>query len=149
MDDKSSKLPTLHDFQPFLGYNEHDYENAKAFYQDFGFEMLWDDGSSACGFDTGIGHRFLVTLHYGLERSRAGMLQLRVDDVDHWYEYLKPKQLDQKYPDVKIAEPSVTEWGWRILYVWDPGGWLLHIGQPHSETNKAFFDNPDGPGNST
>ena len=26
------------------------------------------------------------------------------------------------------------------MYVWDPGGWLLHFAEPHSAENKAFFN---------
>ncbi|SMP73145.1 hypothetical protein SAMN06265222_11633 [Neorhodopirellula lusitana] len=131
--------PAMRDFKPFLGYGTDDFEAAKLFYQDVGFENIWD-GCNACCFNTGIGNRFLVTLHIGYDRSSAGMLHLWVESVDSWYDYLAQKQLDTKYPGVKIADPSVAEWGWRILYVWDPGGWLLHIAEPHSEENKAFFN---------
>ena len=130
---ENETMPALKDFRPFLGYNDDDYESAKEFYADIGFKKLWDDGNSACEFDTGIGHRFLITLHHGLDRDRAGMMSLWVEDVDAWKAYLKPKKLDEKYSRVKVAEPTITEWGWRILYVWDPGGWLLHIGQPLSD----------------
>ena len=133
------QLPAIKDFKPFLGYGPEDFEAAKLFYGDFGFEEIWDGGDVCC-FDTGIGHRFLVTLHHGLDRSSAGMMHLWVESVDSWYDHLRPKQLDEKFPGVKIAEPTVAEWGWRILYVWDPGGWLLHIAEPHSDENKVFFD---------
>ena len=132
-------MPGLKDFRPFLGYGPDDYVAAKAFYQELGFKLLWES-DNACEFDTGIGQRFLVTLHHGLDRSNAGMLSLWVESVDEWQAYLKPLQLDKKYPGVKVAEPTITEWGWRILYVWDPGGYLLHIGEPASEKNKAYFD---------
>lgn len=138
MDNSAPAMPHLKDFRPFLGYGPEDFEHAKAFYLDLGFKCLWD-GGDACEYDTGIGHRFLVTLHHGLDRSSAGMLHFWVDSVDDWNTYLKPKKLDEKYPGVKIADPTVTEWGWRILYVWDPGGYLLHIAEPHSEENKEFF----------
>ena len=139
MNKASSGPPTLKDFKPFLGYGPEDYERAKAFYLDLGFKLLWD-GGNACEFDTGIGQRFLVTLHHGLKRSSAGMLHFWVESVDAWDAYLKPKKLDEKYPGVKIDKPTITEWGWRILYVWDPGNYLLHIAEPHSDENKAFFN---------
>lgn len=139
MEKTPPKTPVLRDFKPFLGYGPEDFQRAKAFYLDIGFKLLWD-GGDACEFDTGIGHRFLVTLHHGLERSSAGMLHLWVESVDAWDAYLKAKELEKKFPGVKVAEPTITDWGWRILYVWDPGGYLLHIAEPHSEENKAFFD---------
>lgn len=137
--DNDAPFPKIKDVSQFLGYGPETFEAAKAFYQDIGFVKLWD-GGSACGFDTRIGHRFLVTLHHGLDASKAGMMQLWVESVDDWYAYLQTLALDQKYPGVKIAEPAVAEWGWRIMYVWDPGGWLLHFAEPHSEENKAFFN---------
>jgi len=102
-------FPPLKDFRPFLGYNEDDYEAAKSFYQDLGFNLNWDDGKSACEFDTGQGQRFLVTLHYGLDRGQAGMMSLWVESVDAWQEYLEQLDLPAKYPNVKVAEPTVTD----------------------------------------
>ncbi len=136
---KPAHPPPIKDFCPFLGYGPDDYEAAKQFYTDIGFTKLWD-GGDACGYDTGIGHRFLVTLHHGLDRSSAGMMQFWVERVDDWFHYLKPMELDRKYPGVKLAEPCVAAWGWRIFYVWDPGGWLLHFAEPHSEANRRFFN---------
>ena len=135
-------MPALKDFRPFLGYGPENYVLAKGFYQDLGFKLLWES-DDACEFDTRIGQRFLVTLHHGLERENAGMVSLWVESVDDWAAYLKELKLDKKYPQVKIAEPTITEWGWHILYVWDPGGYLLHIGEPHSDQNRQFFDQAD------
>jgi len=135
----NTKTPSIKDFKPFLGYGPEDFEAAKQFYRDIGFSVLWEN-DTVCTFDTGIGHRFLVTLHHGLDRSSAGMMQLWVDDVDTWQAHLAGLYLPEKYPGVKVAEPTVTEWGWRILYVWDPGGYLWHIGEPATPENKAFFD---------
>ncbi len=135
--------PALKDFRPFLGYGPEDYERAKSFYLDLGFTKNWESGdNSICEMDTGIGQRFLVSLHIGTDlRAKAGMLSLWVESVDDWQAFLAPKKLDEKYPGVKVADPTVAEWGWKILYVWDPGGYLLHICEPHSEDNKAFFGN--------
>ncbi len=139
----TESAPALKDFRPFLGYSPEDYERAKSFYLDLGFAMNWEsDAKNVCEFDTGIGQRFLVSLHLGGDlRAKAGMLSLWVENVDDWQQFLAPKKLEEKYPGVKVAEPTITEWGWKILYVWDPGGYLLHIGEPHSEANKAFFGN--------
>ena len=118
-----------------MGYGPEDFESAKQFYRDIGFIDYWEN-ETICAFDTGIGQRFLVSLHHGLDRSSVGMLQLWVESVDDWQTYLATLNLPEKYPGVKVAEPTVTEWGWRILYVWDPGGYLLHIGQPDTEETE-------------
>jgi len=137
MDDKTlSDLPLIRDFKPFLGYGPEDYEPAKAFYQAIGFEMLWANGP-ASEFDTGIGHRFLVTRHEGAGdmRARAGMMNLWVDSVDEWQTYLGALDLSNRFPGVRIADPEITEWGLRILYLWDPGGWLWHIAEPADDSH--------------
>ncbi len=136
--------PEIRDFRPFLGYGPDDYERAKEFYIDLGFTRIWDS-DVACEYDTGIGHRFLVTLHHGLDRDRAGMLHFWVENVDDWQAYLEPKKLADKYPGVKLAEPSVTDWGWRILYVWDPGGYLLHFAEPHTDMAKQAMQQRSKP----
>ena len=104
-------------------------------------KLLCGDSDNACEFDTGIGQRFLVTLHHGLERSNAGMLSLWVESVDDWQAYLKSLELDKKYPGVKVADPTITEWGWRILYVWDPGGYLCtSVNRPVKKTGRFLME---------
>ena len=135
-----NQVPTIKDFRPFLICSPENYESCKAFYLDIGFEILWD-GENVCEFQTGFANqRFLLSLHHGLNSTGHGMLHFWVENVDSWHKYLTSKKLDKKYPDVKVAEPSVSEWGWRIVYVWDPSGTLLHIAEPHSEKNKTFFN---------
>lgn len=134
-------VPKIKDFRPFLICNSDNYENTKAFYSDLGFKKLWDDGNSACEFATGFGdQRFLVTLHYGLEPTRNGMLHFWVEDAQAWYDYMSGLNLEERYATVKITPPVVTEWGWLITYVADPCGLKLHFAEPHSEDNKKFFN---------
>ena len=61
------------------------------------------------------------------------MLQIWVEDVEEWYDYFKKINLEEKYPNVKVAAPTIEPWAWKIVYVWDPAGVLLHIGQPLTE----------------
>lgn len=134
-------VPTIKFFRPFIICTPDNYEKTKSFYSDLGFEKLWDDGNSACEFSTGFGEqRFLVTLHYGLEPTLNAMLHFWVDDAQAWYDYMNDLNLQDRHPDVKITPPVVTDWGWLITYVADPAGVKLHFGEPHSESNKRFFD---------
>lgn len=137
----SEAIPNIKDFRPFLICTPDNYELSKAFYQDLGFEILWDDGNSACEFATGFGdQRFLVTLHHDIEPPRNAMLHFWVEDAREWYAYLNELKLEQRYPGVKITAPVVTPWGWLISYVADPSGVKLHFAEPHSEENKRFFN---------
>lgn len=141
MSQPEAEMPHIKDFRPFLICNPDNYENTKAFYTDLGFKKLWDDGGSACEFATGFGEqRFLVTLHHGLEPTRNAMLHFWVDDAQAWYDHMDSLKLEERYPDVKITPPVVTDWGWLITYVADPSGIKLHFAEPHNEDNKKFFN---------
>lgn len=144
MPQSESELPHIRDFRPFLICNADNYENTKSFYAELGFRKLWDDGRSACEFATGFGsQRFLVTLHHDIEPTRNAMLQFWVDDAEAWYDHITDLQLEERYAGVKVNAPAVTDWGWLITYVTDPSGVLLHFAEPHSEENKAFFNNAE------
>lgn len=144
MSGTKQKIPTIKDFRPFIICTPENYEATKSFYADLGFEKLWDDGESACEFATGFGEqRFLVTLHYDIEPPQHAMLHFWVEDAQAWYDYMTGLKLEERHPKIKITEPVVTPWGWLITYVADPAGVKLHFGQPHTESNKKFFN--DGP----
>ncbi|MEM7059068.1 MAG: hypothetical protein AAF557_15890 [Pseudomonadota bacterium] len=123
--------PAIKDFRPFLGYTPDDWPVARDFHKDLGFKENWALENIA-EFDTGIGHRYLMALHIGYDRRNAGMVQFWVESVDDWWAHLEPLKLDERYPGTKVAAPSVTDWNWNMIYIWDPGGWLLHIGHPVS-----------------
>ncbi|NNF07199.1 MAG: hypothetical protein HKN21_10605 [Candidatus Eisenbacteria bacterium] len=132
------KSPPIRDFRPFIVCDEETFPQCRSFYLDLGFEILWES-PNVVEFATGYGaQRFLLTSHIGLDAARIGVFHFWVDDVDAWHEHVKKIDFS-KYPKSSFAEPSVAEWGWRILYVWDPFGTLLHIAEPHSEENKKFF----------
>ena len=142
MNNPQSTMPALKDFRPFLPSCKAGRDVSIQFYQDLGFKLLWS-GPEVSEFDTGSGQRFILSNNYNKALAENMMLQLWVESVDDWYAYIKPMQLDKKYPGVKVAEPEVQPWGWRILYIWDPAGVLLHIGEPHTKENKDFFDKAD------
>ena len=141
MNKNMDSMPVIKDFRPFIICTPENYEISKAFYSAMGFKKLWDDEKSACEFTTGFNHqRFLVTLHYGLELVRNAMMHCWVDDSQAWYDYLESLDLNDQFPMIKITPPVVTEWGWSITYVACPAGIKWHFAEPHSESNKKFFN---------
>lgn len=133
-------VPKIKDFRPFIICTPDNYETSKSFYSEIGFEILWDDGQSACEFATGFGNqRFLLTLHHDLEPTRNAMLQFWVESAQDWYEYLTELEVAERYP-VTITAPVEVPWGWLITYVADPSGAKLHFAEPHSEGNREFFN---------
>lgn len=134
-------IPRIKDFRPFVVCTSDNYETSKAFYTDLGFEKLWDDGNSACEFATGFAdQRFLVTLHRGLEPARNAMLHFWVENAGAWYQYMAELKLEERYPEITITKPVLTDWGRRITYVADPSGVKLHFAEPCSDENKKFFN---------
>lgn len=121
--------PPIHQFRPFVGYTEPQWHQARAMWTDVGFIERWAD-DTICEIDTGNG-RFLANLNPHHDVKRAGMMHLWVENVDDWWAHIEPLKLQDRFPGVKVAAPSVTDWNWRLVYIWDPGGWLFHIGQPN------------------
>jgi hypothetical protein len=95
-----------------------------------GCQRLWRNDSAA-EFEFGSGsQRFLVTLHHGLVPTRVGVFYLEVEDVDVWHRHIESLDLPSVFPGVRYSSPEITEWGWRLFYLWGPAGTLLHIGKP-------------------
>lgn len=142
MTKNEDNLPVIKDFRPFLPSGEKGYEESINFYKDLGFKMLWTS-PDVSEFDTGFGSRFLLSSNKNKHLGKNLMIQVWVESADEWYRYLKEKNLEKKYEGVKIAEPSIEPWGWKITYLWDPAGVLFHFGEPHSEENKTYFGEAD------
>jgi hypothetical protein len=134
------KIPVIKDFKPFVPSGKNGYEESKNFYQDIGFTILWTSPEIS-EIDTGYGHRFLLSANKNKQLGENMMLHFWVESVDQWFEYLKSKKLEEKYIGTKVAEPDILPWGWRIVYVWDPAGVLLHFAEPHSQETIAYFNN--------
>lgn len=136
------KIPKIKDVKTFVPCSPNGQSESISFYRDIGFTLLWGgEGDAVCEFDTGFGFRFLLLEKYNKLLAENLMIQIWVESVDDWHEYITERRLEEKYPGVKVAEPDVLPWGWRILYIWDPAGVLLHVAEPHSESNKSFFNN--------
>ncbi len=135
------KTPAIKDVKTFIPCGPKGQEESIAFYKDLGFHLLWGGSEGAvCEFDTGYGHRFLLLEKYNNALSENLMLQIWVENLDDWHTYLTSIDLPKKYPTVKVSQPEVQPWGWRIIYIWDPAGVLWHIAEPHSQENKDYFN---------
>ena len=138
------KTPKIKDVKTFVPCSPNGQDESIAFYKDIGFKLLWGGNENAvCEFDTGFGHRFLLLEKFNKNLAENLMIQIWVESVDDWEAHLKNIDLEKKYPTAKVAAPAVQPWGWRILYIWDPAGVLLHVAEPHSEENKKYFNNVD------
>jgi len=101
-----------------------DQEVSKAFYTDLGFTINWGNGEIAelqmWAF------RFLLQKFYVTEHAGNFMMNLTVEDMNVWWEYIQRKEFTEKYPGIMCKPPVMQPWGIRVLYLSDPTGVLWH-----------------------
>ena len=104
-----------------------DHDVSTKFYEDLGFEVVWS------GFDVsemGIaGFSFFLQNYYQKEWADNFMVQLKVADLDAWWEHIVEKDLVARYKGVRAKEPADYPWGLREIHLIDPAGVLWHIAQ--------------------
>ena len=57
------------------------------------------------------------------------MLHVRVDDAAAWARHAQAVIASGEYPGAKVEGPREESWGFRVSYVWDPSGVLLHFAE--------------------
>jgi catechol 2,3-dioxygenase-like lactoylglutathione lyase family enzyme len=102
-----------------------DFELAKQFYAELGFNLNWENDHLA-EFGVG-GFRFLLQKFYVKELAENFMMHLLVEDADVWWARIEAAGLAAKYPGIMVNAPAVQPWGMRVLYLSDPTGVLWHI----------------------
>lgn len=103
-----------------------DFEKSKQFYLALGFELTLD--SEVAIFKAGSGG-FLLQRHYHKDWAGNFMMQLIVDDLDHWWSHIQSLDLAKRFGVPAPKPPAVQPWGLRIAYVVDPCGVLWHIAE--------------------
>lgn len=103
-----------------------DFELSKRFYLALGF-TLRHDGEVAI---FGIGNSsFILQNYYNKDWAENFMMQLMVDDVDAWWEYLSGMDLSRSFPAASVRPPQVQPWGLKVSYLVDPSGVLWHVAE--------------------
>jgi len=110
--------------RPFLP--ARDFELSKRFYEALGFRKLLDE--DVVIFEVG-GTSFLLQRHYEKNWAENFMMQLMVDDLDAWWEYIRSLDLPNRFGVAPPRPPALQPWGLRIAYVADPSGVLWHVAQ--------------------
>jgi len=102
-----------------------DFELAKRFYQDLGFNVRWSSDSLACmAYGESV---FLLQNFYVEDHANNFMMHLWVKDADAWWVRIEQSNLSEKY-DIKLGEPADRPWGMRDFTLVDPSGVLWRIG---------------------
>ena len=103
-----------------------DFELSKSFYEALGFEKVLD-GEVAI-FKAGSGG-FILQRYFQEEWAKNFMMQLMVDDLDSWWDYVESLDLTSRFGVPAPKPPALQPWGLRVAYVVDPSGVLWHIAQ--------------------
>ena len=110
--------------RPFLP--ARDFDVSKRFYEALGFRKVLD-GEVAI-FELG-GTSFLLQRYYQKEWAENFMMQLMVDDLDSWWEFIQSLDLPNRFGVAAPKPPKLQPWGLRVSYVVDPSGVLWHIAE--------------------
>lgn len=103
-----------------------DFERSKRFYEALGFEKLLD--ADVAIFRMGRGE-FLLQSYYQKDWAENFMMQLMVDDLDAWWNYIQALDLAGRFGVELPKAPALQPWGLRVAYVTDPSGVLWHVAQ--------------------
>ena len=115
--------------RPFLPTK--DFALSKRFYLALGFELLLD--SDVAIFRIGRGE-FLLQARYVEDWAENAMMQLMVDDLDHWWRDIQSLDLPGQFGVAPPKAPAMQPWGLRVAYVVDPAGVLWHVAQRRPNT---------------
>src|ERR1044072_4936857 len=96
-----------------------DFELSKRFYEALGFEKVLD-GEVAI-FKAGSGG-FILQRYFQEEWAKNSMMQLMVDDLDLWWDYVESLDLTSRFGVPAPKPPALQPWGLRVAYVVDPSG---------------------------
>lgn len=105
-----------------------DFQTAKRFYLEIGFEIDYDDDSLAILRKDRC--RFFLQNNSNNWIDGNFMMVLHVEDLDAWWEHLQSLDLESRYEGVKLRAPEVYPWGNREIHLIDPCGVLWHIAVP-------------------
>lgn len=103
-----------------------DYEASRRLFADLGFEEVWENNGYA-GFRDGNA-RFILQ-DFDDETFAANlMMRLDVADLDAWWDATSRKQLDARYPGLRIKPPTDFPWGREVNFI-DLAGVCWHVGE--------------------
>jgi uncharacterized glyoxalase superfamily protein PhnB len=109
-----------------------DFALSKRFYAALGFHPNWEEGDLA-EFEL-FGHRFLLqNLHHPIWAGHF-VLWVRVEDAGAWARHASEVIAKGDFPGARVEGPREESWGFRVTYVWDPSGVLLHFAEPIGQT---------------
>ena len=105
-----------------------DFDIAKRFYQEIGFEIDYENDALAILRKDRC--RFFLQNNSNNWIDGNFMMVLNVEDLDAWWAMLQDLDLEKRYEGVKLRAPEEYPWGNREIHLIDPCGVLWHIAVP-------------------
>lgn len=103
-----------------------DFERAIAFFGELGFAVAWRAGDMA-GLRFDAAYFILQQIDIPVWQENQ-MLTIEVDQLDAYWRHLASKELEQRFPGVRIKAPEDYPWG-REVHIIDPAGVCWHVRQ--------------------
>jgi hypothetical protein len=127
-------IPGIRAFRPFLPAKE--FETSLRFYEAMGFHV-YRLGATLAELSLGD-HAFLLQGNYVKEWAENTVMQVLVNDVQAWWQYIDSLDLVNRFGVSSPAPPRVEPWGLTVTYVSDPTGILWHFAEvTKSEGSQA------------
>jgi hypothetical protein len=103
-----------------------DFKVALAFFAELGFDTVWQhEGLAGLRY----GAAFFMLQHIDVpEWQKNQMLTLEVDDLESYWSEVAAKRLGDRFPGVRVKEPTDYPWG-REVNIIDPAGVCWHVRQ--------------------
>lgn len=120
-----------------------DFNKAKAFYSDLGFELIWEEPANKmngymvmklnqsivcffCGNDYVYQHPFFKQFPKNTIRGYGVEISIPVDKIDKLFQKIR-----NKIPQENIFQPLKTQpWGKKDFRIKDPFGYFLRFNEP-------------------
>lgn len=103
-----------------------DFELAKRFFLELGFDCIWEDGGFA-EMQFGAARFLLQNIEVPAWQENQ-MIAYEVSDLDAYWVILDGKDLAARFPGSKIKQPTDYPWG-REIHIIDPAGVCWHVRQ--------------------
>ena len=115
-----------------------DYDGSRRLFADLGFDEIWEHDGYA-GFRNGPA-QFILQRFDNPTFAGNFMIRLNVPNLDAWWEGVSRRQIQRRYPTLRIKPPTEFPWG-REVHLIDLAGVCWHVGQG-GESGEEARDTP-------
>lgn len=107
------------------------YHREIKLYEALGFTVVWKSEEISI---LRIGaFRFFLQNFENKELQENFMMDLEVENLDHWWDKISSLDLPGKFPGARVKAPEDYPWGKREIHLITPAGVLWHIAVPAQE----------------